>query len=187
MGVASEYEKWRQRLIATNRYDGYVKAATEHSCKSQSDKDQMLLEKEVVELLQKYKREVAKKRRLQRDKKRKQEDNAWKRGTQYHKPSRVACSAAVNQLKQANKEASVEAKEEKTALVDTTEHVEEAEDKNKPAAVQRVEPNEVKKHQSILQKMWSKKKTKSQQQKIGQCNNKRQIYRDKKYLHRKLF
>ena len=30
-------------------------------------------------------------------------------------------------------------------MVDTTEHVEEAEDKNKPAAVQRVEPNEVKK------------------------------------------
>ena len=41
----------------------------------------------------------------------------------------MAGSAAVNQLKQANKEASVEAKEEKTALVDTTEHVEEAEDK----------------------------------------------------------
>ena len=95
-----------------------------------------------------------------------------------NKPSGVACSAAVNQLKQVNKEASVEAKEEKTALVDTTEHVEEAEDKNKPAAVQRVEPNEVKKHQSRLQKMWRKKKTKSQQQKIGQCNHKRQSYRD---------
>ena len=28
VGVASEYENRRQRLIATNRYDGYVKAAT---------------------------------------------------------------------------------------------------------------------------------------------------------------
>ena len=54
----------------------------------------------------------------------------------------MACSAAVNQLKQANKESSVEAKEEKTATVDTTEDGEEEEDK-KPAAVQRVEPNEV--------------------------------------------
>ena len=78
VGVASEYEKWHQQLIATNRYDGYVKAATERSRKSQSEKEQMLLEKGGVELLQKYKREVAEKRRLQRDKKRKQEDNALK-------------------------------------------------------------------------------------------------------------
>ena len=48
------------------------------------------------------------------------------RELQHHKPS---SSAAVNQLKQADKESSVEAKEEKTALVDTTEHAEEAEDK----------------------------------------------------------
>ena len=54
----------------------------------------------------------------------------------------MACSAAGNKLKQANKESPVEAKEEKTAPVDTTEDVEEEEDK-KPAAVQRVEPNEV--------------------------------------------
>ena len=64
------------------------------------------------------------------------------RELQRHKPSRVACSAAVNQLKQANKESSVEAKEEITATVDTTEDGEVEEDK-KPAAVQRVEPNEV--------------------------------------------
>ena len=55
----------------------------------------------------------------------------------------MAGSSAGNWLKQANKEASVEAKEEKTALVDTEENMEEADDK-KPAAVQRVEPNEVK-------------------------------------------
>ena len=61
------------------------------------------------------------------------------RELQRHKPS---SSAAVNQLKQANKESSVEAKEEKTATVDTTEGMEEGEDK-KPAAVQRVEPTEI--------------------------------------------
>ena len=61
------------------------------------------------------------------------------RKLQRHKPS---SSAAVNQLKQANKESSVEAKEEKTATVDTTEDGEVEEDK-KPAAVQRVEQNEV--------------------------------------------
>ena len=87
----------------------------------------------------------------------KKEDDAWKRmetagnaalatteveeplkkktrELQHHKPPRVACSAAGNKLKQA--------KEEKTATVDTTEGVFEEEDK-KPAAVQRVEPNEV--------------------------------------------
>ena len=64
------------------------------------------------------------------------------RELQRHKPSRVACSTAVNQLKQADKESSVEAKEEKTATVDTTEDGELEEDK-KPAAVQCVEPNEV--------------------------------------------
>ena len=61
------------------------------------------------------------------------------RELQPHKPS---SSAAVHQLKQADKESSVEAEEEKTATVDTTEGVEEEEDK-KPAAVQRIEPNEV--------------------------------------------
>ena len=65
-----------------------------------------------------------------------------KRVLECHETARVAGSSAVNQLKQANKEASVEAKEEKTAPVDTSEHVEEAEDK-KPAEAQRVEPNEV--------------------------------------------
>ena len=64
------------------------------------------------------------------------------RELQHYKPPIVACSAAVNKLKQANKESSVEAKEEKTATVDTTGGVEEEENK-KPAAVQRVEPNEV--------------------------------------------
>ena len=49
-----------------------------------------------------------------------------KRELQHHKPSIVAGSAAVNQP---NKESSVEAKEEKTAPVDTTEDVGEAEDK----------------------------------------------------------
>ena len=39
----------------------------------------MLLEKGGVELLQEYKREEAKKRKLRRDKKRKKEDGAWKR------------------------------------------------------------------------------------------------------------
>ena len=62
-----------------------------------------------------------------------------KRKLQLHKPS---SSSAVNQLKQAYKESSVEAKAEKTATVDTTEDGEEGEDK-KPAAVQRLEPNEV--------------------------------------------
>ena len=56
--------------------------------------------------------------------------------------SKVACSAAVSQLKQANKELSNEAKEEKTATVDFTEDGEVEEDR-KPAAVQSVEPNEV--------------------------------------------
>ena len=59
-----------------------------------------------------------------------------------HKTARVDGSSAFIQLKQANKESSVEAKEEKTALVDTEEYMEEADDK-KPAAVQQVEPNEV--------------------------------------------
>ena len=40
-------------------------------------------------------------------------DKKKTREIQRNKPSRVACSAAVNQLKQANKEASVEAKEVK--------------------------------------------------------------------------
>ena len=53
-----------------------------------------------------------------------------KRELQRHKPSWVPCSAAVNQLKQANKESSVEAKEEKTASVDTTEDGEVGEDKS---------------------------------------------------------
>ena len=74
-----------------------------------------------------------------RDKKKKKT-----REIQRNKPSGVACSAAVNQLEQANKDASVEAKEVKKAPVDSTEYEEEAEDRNKPAAVQRVEPNEVK-------------------------------------------
>ena len=42
---ASEYEKRRQLLIATNQYDGYVKAATERKRKSRSEKERMLLEK----------------------------------------------------------------------------------------------------------------------------------------------
>ena len=50
------------------------------------------------------------------------------RELQHHKPPRVACSAAVNKLKQANKESSVEVKEEKTATVDTAEGVEEEEE-----------------------------------------------------------
>ena len=128
VGEASRYEKRRQRLIETNRYDDYLKAATAHSRKSRSKKEQMLLEKGGVELLQKYKWEAAEKRRLQRDKKRKQEDNALKlmdkagnaglaisawdktrdnkktRVIQRNKPSGVACSAAFNQLEQANKD-----------------------------------------------------------------------------------
>ena len=104
----------------------------------------MLLEKGGVELVQEYKREESKERQLRRKKKKKENDarkrmetagNAAKATTagelplkkkknrelQHHKPSRVACSAADNQLKQANKESSVEAKEEKTATVYTTE------------------------------------------------------------------
>ena len=146
-----------------------------------------------VELLREYISDQFEKRKLRRDKEWKNGDGAWKRMAtagnvaiatsageerrtkkkkrehQHLETARVAGSSAVNQLKQANKEGSVEAKEEKTAPVDTTEHVEEAEDK-KSAAVQRVEDVR-------------KKKTKSQQQKIGQ----RQIYRDKEYLHWKLF
>ena len=114
--------------------------------------------------MQECKREESKQRQLRR-KTRKKEDDAWKRmetagnaalattkveeplkkekrELQRHKPPRVACSAAVNKLKQADKESSAEAKEEKTATVDTTEGVEEVEDK-KPAAVQRVQPYEV--------------------------------------------
>ena len=126
----------------------------------------MLLEKGGEELLQEYMRQEAKNRQLWRDKKRKKEDDARKRmetnaafatsageepprkkkkkrELQLHETAKVAGSSAIIQLKQANKEASVEAKKEKTAPVDTTVDVEEAEDK-KPAAVQRVEPNEVK-------------------------------------------
>ena len=33
-----------QRLIATNQYDGYVKAATERKRKSRSEKEHILLE-----------------------------------------------------------------------------------------------------------------------------------------------
>ena len=65
-----------------------------------------------------------------------------KRELKHHKTTRVAGSSAVIQLKQANKESSVEAKDEKTAPVDTEENMEEAEDK-KSAAVQWVELNEV--------------------------------------------
>ena len=43
--VASQYEKRRERLIATNRYDSYVKAATEHKRKSRSENERILLEK----------------------------------------------------------------------------------------------------------------------------------------------
>ena len=67
-----------------------------------------------------------------------------KRELQRHETAGVAGSSAVNQLKQGNKEASIQAIEEKTAPVDTTEDVEEAPEDKKPSAVQRVEPNEVK-------------------------------------------
>jgi len=166
VGEASRYEKRRQRLIETNRYDDYLKAATARSRKSRSEKEQMLLEKGGVDLLLKEKREKTEKRRLQRDKKRKQEDNALKlmdkagnaglaisawdetrdnkktRVIQRNKPSGVACSAAFNQLEQANKEASVEAKE-------------------------------VKKHQSILQNMRRKQKTETSQQQYKGLNQMR--------------
>ena len=39
VGEASQYEKRRQQLIATNQYDGYVKAATERKCKGRSEKE----------------------------------------------------------------------------------------------------------------------------------------------------
>ena len=52
-----------------------------------------------------------------------------KRVLQRHKPLRVACSAAVNQLKQANKKSSVKAKEEQHATVDTKEDGEEEDTK----------------------------------------------------------
>ena len=41
VGEASQYEKRHQRLIATNQYDGYVKAATERKRKSRSEKERM--------------------------------------------------------------------------------------------------------------------------------------------------
>ena len=69
---ASQYENRRERLIATNRYDSYVKAGTE--CKRKS----RLLVKGGIELLQECKREESKQRQLRR-KKRKKEDDAWKR------------------------------------------------------------------------------------------------------------
>ena len=39
VGEASPYEKRRQLLTATNQYDSYVKAATERSQKSRSEKE----------------------------------------------------------------------------------------------------------------------------------------------------
>ena len=45
VGEASQYEKRRERLIATNRYDSYVKAGTERKRKSRSEKERILLEK----------------------------------------------------------------------------------------------------------------------------------------------
>ena len=99
--------------------------------------------------MQEYKREESKQRQLRR-KKQKKEDDVQKRmettgnaalattvgelplkkknrKLQRHKPS---SSAAVDQLKQTNKESSVEAKEEITATVDTTEDGEVEEDKS---------------------------------------------------------
>ena len=110
VGEASKYEKGHQCLITANQYKSYVKASTECRRKSRSERERMLLEKGRVELLQKYKRR-RQKRQLRHDKKKKI------RELQGHETARVASSLAVNQLKQANKEASVEAKEEKTAPV----------------------------------------------------------------------
>ena len=122
VGEASQYEKWHE-------------AAAERKCKSHSEKELRLLKKGGVDHLQEYKREESKQRQLQ-PKKQKKEDDVRKRmetagnaslattagelplkkkknrKLQRHKPS---SSAAVNQLKQANKESSVEAKEEKAA------------------------------------------------------------------------
>ena len=71
VGEALQYEKWCQRLLATNQYDGYVKAATEHKRKSRSEKERMLLEKGGVELLQECTREASKQRQLWRKKSKK--------------------------------------------------------------------------------------------------------------------
>ena len=68
VGEASQYEKWRQRLIATKQYKSYVKAAAERKRKSRSEKERMLLEKGGVELLQEYKREEAEIRELRHKK-----------------------------------------------------------------------------------------------------------------------
>ena len=136
MGEASQYEKRCQLLIATHQCENYVKAATERSQKSRSEKELRLLEKGRVELLRDYISEQSKTRKLRHDKERKKEDGAWKRMAtagnvaiatsageerrkkkkkrelQRHATARVACSSAVNQLEQASKDASVEAKEE---------------------------------------------------------------------------
>ena len=68
-GEASRYEKRCQRLIETNRYESYVKAAAERKRKSRSEKEQMLLEEGGVELVQEYKREESKQRQSRRKKK----------------------------------------------------------------------------------------------------------------------
>ena len=44
VGEAPQYEKRRERLIATNRYDSYVKAATEHKRKSRSENERIVRE-----------------------------------------------------------------------------------------------------------------------------------------------
>ena len=66
MGDASQYEKQRERLIATKQYESYVKAAAERKRKSRSEKECMLLEKGGVELLQECKREEFKQFRIDR-------------------------------------------------------------------------------------------------------------------------
>ena len=60
VGEALQYEKPRQRLIATKQCESSVKAAAERKRKSRSEKERRLLEKGGVELVQEYKREEAK-------------------------------------------------------------------------------------------------------------------------------
>ena len=71
VGEASRYVKRRQHLIATGAWDDHVKAATERKRKSRYEKVRMLLEKGGGELLQEYKGEETKSRKLRHDKKRK--------------------------------------------------------------------------------------------------------------------
>ena len=73
VGEASQYEKRHQLLMATHQYENYVKAATQRSQKSRSEKELRLLKKG---LLLDYISDQSKKRKLRREKERKKEDGA---------------------------------------------------------------------------------------------------------------